>query len=243
MSRNLLLRLIVITATLLAWFGYQELQRSKALIAQTNELVKLPESRANNTVPLSSDSSLAADTNLPKDATLPTSSSSIADTTTATNTPLLTNSSDDLSTSDLETTAIMNDVSQTQPSPTPTSELQELSVPTLVVNETPATPETTNTPNTACSSFDEAGLVAAFDGALASFLTDANSVYGNQYENLQYELSSKKGIINGEQGTVTTNYSGTVKELSTGQDVSANGTITATFNWDGCAWQVLDYSF
>jgi hypothetical protein len=96
---------------------------------------------------------------------------------------------------------------------------------------------------TSCSSFDDAGLLAAFDGALAAFIADASSLYGDRYENLQYELSSKSGTIEGEQGTVTTNYSGTVQELSTGQAVTANGVIRATFSWDGCAWQVVDYSF
>jgi hypothetical protein len=95
----------------------------------------------------------------------------------------------------------------------------------------------------ACSSFDEASLLAAFDSALASFLANATATYGSQYENLHYHFSSKKGVLAENQGTVTASYAGTVQELSTGESVSATGTINASFTWDGCAWQTLDYSF
>lgn len=106
---------------------------------------------------------------------------------------------------------------------------------------TPANPETTE--EVVCSSFDLSGLLATFDASLAAFIADASATYGGQYSNLQYQLADKTGAITGEQGTVTTTYSGTVQELSTGEGVSANGVITANFAWDGCVWQLVNYSF
>jgi hypothetical protein len=211
-------------------------------LAQTNELVKLPET--SNTLPLTNDPASTANQETSSNATILNEASPTPGIAIVNNATSFNDSSDDLSTSDVETTATpnLNEPSAANPSPTTMTPLQELSS-TLAVNEAPATLETTNTPSTACSSFDETGLLATFDNALVGFISDASALYGNRYENLQYELSSKQGVINGEQGTVSTDYSGTVKELSTGQDVSANGTITATFSWDGCAWQVVDYSF
>jgi hypothetical protein len=107
---------------------------------------------------------------------------------------------------------------------------------------TSAIPKTTEE-EIVCSSFDLSGLLATFDASLAAFIADASATYGGQYSNLQYQLADKTGAITGEQGTVTTTYSGTVQELSTGEPVSANGVITANFAWDGCVWQLVDYSF
>lgn len=222
MSRNYLVSSIVVIATILAWFGYDELARARALVAQTNEIVKLPEfpgSIPASPVPVSTTPPEAADTAL---VTFAESSEGT--------TPPITN----------EAISISNENVASQPETLAATESQPET--SEAVNESAANPTSDAAP-VSCSSFDEAGLFAAFDGALAAFLSDASATYGSQYENLNYELSSKTGSITGEQGTVSTNYSGTVKELSTGQDVSANGTITATFNWDGCAWQLLDYSF
>jgi hypothetical protein len=241
MSRSFLLSLIFIAGALLLWLGYEELQRSRALAAQTNEIVRLPETASrSNTTPVTSDSSTRTNTATSSDTLLSSNPSPTSDASRLNGTTL-DDSSNDLSTSSIETKTT---ASMDEPSISPASDtgIQEPALPTLAVNETPAAPETTNPPSS-CSSFDETGLLTAFDNALIGFISDASALYGNRYENLQYALSSKQGTIAGEQGIVTTNYSGTVKELSTGQDVSANGTITAIFNWDGCTWQVVDYSF
>jgi hypothetical protein len=215
MSRNFLVSSIVIVSAVLVWVAYEELERSRALAAQTNEIVKLPELPS----PLTTNSA-ASDT-------LTVASANSPDTAlTITSKPLT-----------------VNETATTKPNIVATTEAQ--SETPDAASEAPAT-KATDSPTSAppsCSSFDEAGLVATFDNALSAFIADASTVYGNQYENLQYELSSKTAVITGEQGTVTTNYSGTVKELSAGQDVSANGTIRATFSWDGCVWTVIDYSF
>jgi hypothetical protein len=212
MPRNVLLILIVIVALLVGWFAFEEVQRSRALEAQANELLARP---------------LGPDT-AEADRTEATSSggSAPAKASTATTEPPAFEATPDVETPSVDNTenANMEDTSGSSSS-SMTAE-----------NPAPTSPET-------CSSFDEAGLLAAFDGALSSFLADATATYGTRYQGLQYQLSSKNATITAEQGTVTASYTGTVQELSTGEDVSANGTLSATFTWDGCTWQLVDYSF
>jgi hypothetical protein len=211
MSRTFLLSSIFIVASVLAWLGYEEMQRSRTLIAQTNEIVRVPDT-----------------TSTPVDQTVQTESPATTD-------------SPDTTPPDTAPQVLSNEslvVSNESPTTTSAKTSQETPASTQPEASTPS-----DAAPVVCSSLGEAGLLAAFDSALAVFLSGATATYGNRYENLQYELSSKQGVINGEQGIVTTSYSGTVKELSTDQDVSANGTITATFNWDGCTWQLVDYSF
>jgi hypothetical protein len=218
MSRGFLLSLIFGVAVVLAWFGYEEVQRSRTLTTPTNEIVKLPETTS--TV-------VTENENRTLNAELSATSS----------VPPL---ADNLTANPPSTQAVSNDSSSASndaPSSTETSP----DVPAATQTEATTTPS--DTAPALCLGPDEAGLLAAFDNALAAFLSDATALYGNQYENLQYELSSKQSVINGEQGVVTTTYSGTVTELDTGQAVSASGTITATFTWDSCAWQLMDYSF
>jgi hypothetical protein len=222
MPRNVLLILIVIVALLVGWFAFEEVQRSRALEAQANELLARPLGSAPTTVEAdtaesSGGSAPASEPSTPTAATplteLPSPTTPDAGITAA-------NTTESVTTENASTEA----TSSANPSNAPSE------------NPAPTSPET-------CSSFDEAGLLAAFDGALSSFLADATATYGTQYQGLQYQLSSKSATITAEQGAVTASYTGTVQELSTGEDVSANGTLSATFTWDGCTWQLVDYSF
>ncbi len=218
MSNNFLISLIVITAALLAFVIYSEVQQSRevrALESQVNEVLRVAPTY--NTTSLSILSSSSEDSLIRTDL--------FPKTETPVNVSTSDETSDANSSAENEADTPVEDSNADTPS------------------SAPAQPSESPSTTVVCSSFDEAGLFAAFDNALAAFIADASSSYGDQYENLQYQLSSKTATITEEQGTVTTNYSGTVKELSTGENVSANGTIVATFNWDGCAWQVLEYSF
>ena len=96
---------------------------------------------------------------------------------------------------------------------------------------------------TACSSLDQAGLLGAFDRELGIFLNNAAATYGSQYSNLQYTVSNQQIAQNGEQGSVSANYQGSVSEIATGQTISASGGMSVNFAWDGCYWQMLDYSY
>jgi hypothetical protein len=226
-----MLSLIVIVATTFIWFGYQDIRNSRNLELQFNETLQLPLSSPDVTPETASPNN---ETPVALDLPVPNLSTSAASPE-----PPLTSSESPLSSSatpnNTEPPALVSKTTTDTPPSTAPSTAQP--------SESATASSTSETVPTACSSFDEAGLLATFDSSLASFIADASTTYGSQYENLQYQLSSKTAVIDGEQGTVTTNYSGTVKELSTSQDVTANGLITATFKWDGCVWQLIDYTF
>jgi hypothetical protein len=219
MSRSVLLFPVIILAVIFAWLIYDERQRSETLIAQ-HELL------TTSLTPSSSLETAARDAAEPRMASAVMSGNKVM---SGNNALGITPAAEVIAQTHADTTAASNsspsvDTTNTQP---PAN------------SETPAPPVET----TACSSFDEASLLAAFDVALANFLANASALYGDRYENLQYQLSSKTATLAENKGAVSVSYAGTVKELSTGQDVSANGSISANFSWNGCAWQLLDYSF
>jgi hypothetical protein len=227
MSRSVLLFPVISLAVIFAWLIYDERQRSEALIAQ-HELL------TTSLTPSSSLETAARDTAEPRMASIVMSGNNVI----SGNNFMLGNNA-------LEVTPVAKVIAQTHAdthtraasNSTPSVDTTNTQPPAN--SETPAPPIET----TACSSFDEASLLAAFDVALANFLANASALYGDRYENLQYQLSSKTATLAENQGTVSVSYAGTVKELSTGQDVNANGSISANFSWNGCAWQLLDYSF
>jgi hypothetical protein len=220
MSRPILFILSVFVLALTSWFFYRELRQARALTLQPNEVVTLFKITppATTKAPLQPKKDLIENTATANPAPRDNSSTGI----------------------NREVASAPEVVAVQNGAPAIHSTAQTGTMPsTLVASETPTPSEMTPQ----CSSFDKAGLLAAFNGALATFIADAAASYGDQYQNLQYQLSSTSGTLEGEQGTVTTSYSGTVQEISTGETVSASGTIRATFSWDGCAWQVVDYSF
>jgi hypothetical protein len=144
-------------------------------------------------------------------------------------------------------------VSQTEyASPAESSSLDQIPA-TEAANTTPETTlaqhttveetQETVTETTTCSSADQAGLSAAFERELGTFLNNATATYGSQYSNLQYTVSNQQITQEGELGTVSANYQGSVTEIATGQAISASGGMTVNFSWDGCYWQMVDYSY
>lgn len=224
--------LIVILTVCLGWVSYDELQRREADIEQhlqtSASVEQLSVTSLATTEPLESPSET-----LQLEATRPPTPS-----------PMFSSYQSTLASTEpvISTTEMLVNNQASQEAPANPSE--SATPPATPVPETPtATETTTEEEPPVCSSFDQAGLLAKFDASLAAFIAGAAATYGNQYANLQYQLSSKTGTITAQQGTVTTNYSGMVQELSTGEDVSANGIITANFAWDGCVWQLVNYSF
>jgi hypothetical protein len=243
MSRRFLLLPIILLAFVFAWFAYDEVKRARTLTTQ-HELLASPvastpdvskTSQANNAwtiseprvVPLVTEPSITEPS--VTEPSEPIETQHVAQTTTVTSGGAATNTLT-AETATSPTTATLDSQATNSENVTPEA--------TATTSDEPTTSS-----ETTCSSLDEASLMAAFDLALADFLANASALYGSSYENLQYQLSSKTATLAENQGTVSVNYSGNVKELSTGQDVSANGSITATFSWDGCSWQMVNYSF
>jgi hypothetical protein len=135
----------------------------------------------------------------------------------------------------IETQAMLQSSLQTN------SENDEASenIPTETQIET--TPSTIQTPS--CSSPDNPGLAHAFERELSGFLNNAAATYGAQYSNLQYSISNQVISQNENMGTVSSNYQGSVTEISSGETISASGGMTVNFSWDGCQWLLVDYSY
>jgi hypothetical protein len=236
-SQPLLIGFIVILAAFLGWVSYDELRRREAVVRENLQTSKpVTATSSPTTEPLEAQSKLMSpepiqSQSIKPDSEQTSSSTSMSNETTPRDipTPIIPQSTTTLASNEDPHNTPANAIEADT-----TSEAPETSL---------ATETTTDGEPLVCSSFDQAGLLATFDASLAAFIGDASSTYGNQYGNLQYQLSSKSGTMTGEQGTVTTSYSGTVQELSTSEDVSANGVITANFAWDGCTWQLVDYSF
>jgi hypothetical protein len=102
---------------------------------------------------------------------------------------------------------------------------------------------TQSTTEASCSSPDAIGLSIAFERELGIFLNNAAATYGAQYSNLQYTIGNQQITQNQNQGTVSANYQGSVSEIATGQTISASGGMSVNFSWDGCYWQLVDYSY
>ncbi len=112
----------------------------------------------------------------------------------------------------------------------------ETTNPTLAENTPPENASS-------CSSPDSAGLSGAFEQELGIFLNNATATYGAQYSNLQYSISNQSISQDATLGTVSASYQGSVSEITTGETISASGSLTVNFSWDGCYWQLVDYSY
>ncbi len=106
------------------------------------------------------------------------------------------------------------------------------------------TEDTTNTevPQPCLAEPNIENLSLAFDAEIANFVSVEQEAYADVYANLSYDYLPLLSI-EGTTGLVEASYIGSVTDLATGEAISANGTIHASFNWQDCAWLLLDYSF
>ncbi len=90
---------------------------------------------------------------------------------------------------------------------------------------------------------NEAALVSAFERTVRSFISSARATYGGSYTDLSYDYQITDVSISGNTGSVTMRYSGSVRSVIGGGVEAAQGTASASFNWNGCRWSrtSLDY--
>jgi hypothetical protein len=81
-----------------------------------------------------------------------------------------------------------------------------------------------------------AGVNSAVADAARDFLEDAQAGYGSVYDDLQYTYSITDTSISGESATVQVDYSGSVREIATGERVDASGQATVSLAWRDCGW-------
>ena len=75
------------------------------------------------------------------------------------------------------------------------------------------------------------------------FVADARATYGSLYRSLRYDLDRGSPDIDGEVAVYDLDYDGSVIEIATGERISASGSATATFRWNGCSWRLSDLDY
>jgi hypothetical protein len=83
---------------------------------------------------------------------------------------------------------------------------------------------------------DEAALRGALKRTVANFLDSARATYGSVYADLEYSYDITATRVSGDNGSVTIHYSGSVRNIASGQREHASGTASASFRWYGCGW-------
>lgn len=88
-----------------------------------------------------------------------------------------------------------------------------------------------------------AGVDDAVADVARRFLQDAQSVYGSVYADLRYDWDVEETEFSGTRAVVEVDYSGSVREIATGERVSAQGTATVDLRWTGCGWTGTGLSY
>jgi hypothetical protein len=90
---------------------------------------------------------------------------------------------------------------------------------------------------------DEEALVSAFSRTLQRFIANGRATYAGTYTDLNYDYRITDVAMDGNDGSVTIEYSGSVRTILGGATESAAGTASASFRWNGCSWSrtSLDY--
>ncbi len=90
---------------------------------------------------------------------------------------------------------------------------------------------------------DASTLDAAFDRSVQNWIDERRAQYAGVYTSLQYNIDVNDTSFSesGDEATVSANFSGSIREVSSGNELSASGTVDARFGWTGCSWRVLGY--
>lgn len=102
-------------------------------------------------------------------------------------------------------------------------------------SDAPVVTEAEASPGGACEP-SGAGIDAAVADVVRDFLEDAQAGYGSVYEDLQYTYAITDTSVAGERAMVQVDYSGSVREIATGDRVAADGQATVSLSWQDCAW-------
>jgi hypothetical protein len=83
----------------------------------------------------------------------------------------------------------------------------------------------------------------AFDQAVKNWIDQRRSQYAGVFTGLRYDIDVEGIQFNeaGDEATVEASFSGSVREVASGNQQSASGDIEARFGWTGCSWRLLGY--
>lgn len=90
---------------------------------------------------------------------------------------------------------------------------------------------------------DASRLGGELDDAVDAFVDDARATYGSLYAGLRYSVSELGTSISGDEARIRARYSGSVREIATGERISASGTAVVRLRWTGCEWRRTGISY
>lgn len=90
---------------------------------------------------------------------------------------------------------------------------------------------------------DAEALPAAVARTVEEWLLSARATYGSVYTDLEYGYRIASTRLDGAAATVVIEYTGSVREIATGQRHEASGRATGTFAWKGCYWSNTGVSY
>src|SRR5690606_26709210 len=90
---------------------------------------------------------------------------------------------------------------------------------------------------------ESGALSDAVKRVVDEWILSARATYGSVYSDLSYSYRIVSSTVNGDVGEVEITYSGSVREIATGQRHSASGRASATFRWNGCSWSNTGVSY
>jgi len=85
---------------------------------------------------------------------------------------------------------------------------------------------------------DRAQIPAVIEATVNDWILSARATYGSVYTDLRYSYSITRVQLDGNVANVTVNYSGSVREILTGNRQSASGDARVRLVWTGCGWGV-----
>jgi hypothetical protein len=83
----------------------------------------------------------------------------------------------------------------------------------------------------------------AFDLAVQNWIDQRRAQYAGVYTSLRYDIDIDEITFSetGEEATIKADFSGSIKEAGSGNELSASGSVDANFGWTGCSWRLLGY--
>jgi hypothetical protein len=91
---------------------------------------------------------------------------------------------------------------------------------------------------------DPSTLRDAFDLAVQDWIDGKRAQYAGVFTNLKYSIEMNNTTFSetGFEATIAANFSGSIEEVGSGNELSASGSVEAKFGWTGCSWRSLGYT-
>lgn len=83
----------------------------------------------------------------------------------------------------------------------------------------------------------------AFDLAVQDWIDGKRAQYAGVFTSLRYDIDINSTTFSeeGDEAVIEASFSGSIREVGSGNELSADGDVEARFGWTGCSWRLLGY--